>query len=104
MAAGSAVREITWGLWLRCHKFVNYVGFMAHTSRGFENMVQLFLGHADINTTHLYCELDIDMKRKILERSCPQNTTKKSRRWQNPNVLAFLDNLGKGGSTLATPS
>lgn len=68
------------------------------------NMVQLFLGHADINTTHLYCELDIDMKRKILEKSSPQSKTKKSQRWKNPNVLALLDNIGKGGPALAAPS
>ena len=54
------------------------------------NMVQLFLGHADINTTHAYCELDMDMKRKILGKSSPQSTTQKPPRWQRPASLGSI--------------
>ena len=30
------------------------------------NMVRLWIGHADINTTHMYVEIDMEMKQKIL--------------------------------------
>ena len=32
------------------------------------NMVSYWLGHADINTTHIYLEIDMAMKRKMLEK------------------------------------
>ena len=31
-------------------------------------MVSYWLGHADINTTHVYVEIDMEMKRRMLEK------------------------------------
>ncbi|MDJ0837041.1 MAG: tyrosine-type recombinase/integrase [Acidobacteriota bacterium] len=47
-------------------------------------MIQDFLGHADINTTHTYFEIDMDMKRKVLEKSSPQDRKQKPPRWKKP--------------------
>ena len=58
-------------------------------------MVRIWLGHADLNTTHAYVEIDMDMKRKILGTNpAPviQNSTKK---WHRPDILEWLDNLSK---------
>ncbi len=33
------------------------------------NMVSYWLGHADINTTHAYVEIDMEMKRRMLEKA-----------------------------------
>lgn len=61
------------------------------------NMVRLWLGHANINTTHIYAEIDMAMKRKILETNHPPATDKKgnSQKWQSPDVLKWLDDLTK---------
>ena len=60
------------------------------------NMVSYWLGHADINTTHIYVEIDMDMKRRMLE-NCYLPETKKSkpRKWQKPSILKWLDDLSK---------
>lgn len=62
------------------------------------NMVKLWLGHADINTTHIYVEIDMEMKRKILD-TCqsPTNNTEKNktRTWQKPGILKWLNELSK---------
>ena len=60
------------------------------------NMVRLWLGHANINTTHIYVELDMDMKRKILGTTEPpalHDKQGKIPKWQNPGILEWLDNL-----------
>jgi len=50
------------------------------------------LGHANPNTTNLYIESDMEMKRQIIEKLNPPKTqTKKP--WRNPKILDFLDNL-----------
>lgn len=63
------------------------------------NMVRLWLGHANINTTHVYVEIDMDMKRKILRSTeAPVGSTGKKEKlpkWQNPDILTWLDNLSK---------
>ena len=62
------------------------------------NMVRLWLGHANINTTHLYVELDMDMKRKILGTTAPPASHDKQGKlpkWQKPNILEWLDNLSE---------
>jgi len=33
------------------------------------NMVSYWLGHADINTTHIYVEIDMEMKRRMLQKT-----------------------------------
>lgn len=59
------------------------------------NMVSYWLGHADTNTTHQYVEIDMEMKRKMLERCSPPTTRSAHRKWQQPKVLKWLDDLSK---------
>jgi integrase/recombinase XerD len=56
------------------------------------NMISYWLGHADINTTHIYIELDMDMKRKMLEKADAPKIKKKVP-WQKPSILQWLDQL-----------
>ncbi len=67
------------------------------------NVVRLWLGHASLNTTHMYIEIDMRMKRKILSKSAPPSLKKEGKKWQQPNVLKWLDNLC-GESTLCEVS
>jgi len=53
-------------------------------------MVSFWIGHADINTTHIYIELDMDTKRKMLEKADAPKIRKKAQ-WQKPNILLWLD-------------
>lgn len=60
------------------------------------NMVAMWLGHADVNTTHAYAEINMEMKRKMLE-GCPAPADKKTRRqWQKPATIRWLDKLSGG--------
>ncbi len=62
------------------------------------NMVRLWLGHADINTTHIYVEIDMDMKQKILNTTRPPQSDKvkaKYSKWKDPDILKWLDELTK---------
>jgi len=58
------------------------------------NMVSHWLGHADINTTHIYVEIDMEMKRQMLQKIGPPDV-KKSLPWQKPDVLQWLKELSK---------
>ena len=60
-------------------------------------VVKDWLGHADVNTTHGYVEIDLKMKRKALEAcQAPQTqTTQHQARWQQPDLLKWLDELTK---------
>ena len=58
------------------------------------NMVSYWLGHADINTTHIYVEIDMEMKRQMLQKAGPPDV-KKPLPWQKPNVLQWLNALAK---------
>ena len=61
------------------------------------SVVKDWLGHADVNTTHGYVEIDMKMKRKALQAAQPPNVKKQKRRprWTKPNVLQWLDELSK---------
>ncbi len=60
------------------------------------NVVCDWLGHASINTTHMYVEIDMEMKRRMLQSiEAPQVNTKPTK-WQNPGILKWLDDLSKG--------
>jgi site-specific recombinase XerD len=54
--------------------------------------VSSWLGHAHIDTTHIYAEIDMDMKRKMLEKGDAPKIRKKAL-WQKPNILKWLDQL-----------
>jgi site-specific recombinase XerD len=59
------------------------------------NMVSYWLGHADINTTHIYVEIDMEMKRRMLQ-TTEAPAVKKPLPWQKPDVLQWLSALAKG--------
>jgi site-specific recombinase XerD len=60
------------------------------------SVVKDWMGHADLNTTHGYVEINMKMKRKALE-ACesPQVRTrsKRRRKWEKPGILQWLDEL-----------
>jgi site-specific recombinase XerD len=58
------------------------------------NMVSYWLGHADINTTHIYIEIDLDMKRKMLAKAAAP-IVNKTLPWQKPEVLQWLAKIAK---------
>ncbi|PXF55159.1 MAG: integrase [Deltaproteobacteria bacterium] len=58
------------------------------------NMISYWLGHADINTTHIYVEIDMEMKRQMLQKAGPPDV-KKPLPWQKPDVLQWLNTLAK---------
>lgn len=58
------------------------------------NMVSYWLGHADINTTHIYLEIDMEMKRRMLEKA-DAPAIKKKELWHKPDILQWLNNLAK---------
>ncbi|HUX00899.1 MAG: site-specific integrase [Phycisphaerae bacterium] len=62
------------------------------------NMVKLWLGHANLNTTHAYADIDMEMKRKILNSTIPPASGDNGDgqpRWQKPQILEWLDSLSK---------
>lgn len=56
------------------------------------NMVSYWLGHADINTTHVYLEIDMTMKRRMIEKADAPALTK-PRPWKTPDMLEWLRRL-----------
>ena len=60
------------------------------------NMIRSWLGHASIETTHGYVEIDLEMKRKTLqsaEKLIPKQG-KRGRSWQKtPDILSWLSGL-----------
>jgi integrase/recombinase XerD len=58
------------------------------------NMVSYWLGHADLNTTHIYVEIDMEMKRKMIAKAGAPKIGKKAS-WHKPHVLQWLDRLAK---------
>ena len=58
------------------------------------NTISYWLGHADINTTHVCLEIDMEMKRRMLERTDAPNI-KAETPWHQPNILQWLNNLAK---------
>lgn len=59
------------------------------------NMISYWLGHADINTTHIYVEIDMEMKRRMLQKAGAP-VVKKPLPWQKPDILQWLSTLAKG--------
>ncbi len=58
------------------------------------NMVSYWLGHVDINTTHIYVEIDMEMKRKMLSKAGAPELGKKAP-WQKPHMIQWLERLTK---------
>lgn len=58
------------------------------------NMVSYWLGHVDINTTHIYVEIDMEMKQKMIAKAGAPDVDNKAP-WQQPHVLHWLNQLNK---------
>lgn len=56
------------------------------------NMVSYWLGHADINTTHIYVEIDMKMKCQMIDKAVAPEVIK-ARPWKKPTVLEWLNRL-----------
>lgn len=56
------------------------------------NMVSYWLGHADLNTTHLYVEIDMETKRKMLTKAGAPRISRKAP-WHRPYILEWLNQL-----------
>jgi integrase/recombinase XerD len=56
-------------------------------------MIALWLGHASMETTNKYVELNMEMKRSIIEGVEVPRGKKPPRKWQNPKTLKWLDSL-----------
>jgi hypothetical protein len=54
--------------------------------------VRAWLGHASIDTTHAYVEMDMDMKRAALAATTPQERRNQPS-WRQPDILAWLETL-----------
>jgi site-specific recombinase XerD len=57
------------------------------------NMVRLWLGHASLNTTHMYIDIDMVKKREILEKSRPPALVENEEKWDQPEILKWLDSF-----------
>jgi integrase/recombinase XerD len=60
------------------------------------NMIRSWLGHASIETTHGYVEIDLEMKRKTLqscEKLLPKSKTQGPSWHRDPNILDWLSKL-----------
>lgn len=56
------------------------------------NTIRAWLGHVNLETTNRYAEINLDMKRKILNKYLPISKTKRS--WkQNKNLVQWLESL-----------
>lgn len=62
------------------------------------NMIRLWLGHASLNTTHMYIEINMQMKREILKTNKPPKLKSKHNSWQQPKILQWLDELCRGST------
>ena len=59
------------------------------------NVVRLWLGHASLNTTHMYVEINMEMKKEILSKVQPPKLKQEVKMWQRPKILEWLDELCK---------
>jgi integrase/recombinase XerD len=58
------------------------------------NMISYWLGHTDINTTHVYLEIDMEMKRKMIEKAGAPAIQNRAP-WHSPEILEWLKELGR---------
>jgi integrase/recombinase XerC len=57
------------------------------------NVVRSWLGHASINTTHAYIEVDLQMKRAAIKACEPPGLSAAAPTWKDPDLLTWLDGL-----------
>jgi len=57
------------------------------------NTIRAWLGHASLDTTNIYAEVDLEMKTKALAH-CEILSTVDKKNWQeNPELMSFLKSL-----------
>ncbi len=66
------------------------------------NMVGYWLGHADLNTTHVYVEIDMEMKRQMLDKA-PAPAVDTTVPWKKPGLLDWLSRLAKAPELCGAP-
>ena len=54
------------------------------------NTIRGWLGHVSLDTTNVYAEIDLQMKAEALSKCEITANTVPSRRWRQPEVMAFL--------------
>ena len=67
------------------------------------SVIKDWLGHADLNTTHGYVEIDMKMKRKALETCQPPKvkmSMKAGPKWLKPGILEWLDDLSRSAGIM----
>jgi integrase/recombinase XerD len=54
-----------------------------------------WMGHTSVNTTNKYASMDLEMKRRALEKAKPltEKTPEQGRWHKEPNILAWLASL-----------
>ena len=57
------------------------------------NVVRLWLGHSSLNTTHMYIEINMEMKKEILSKMHPLKLKRKVKKWKTPKILKWLEEL-----------
>ncbi len=58
------------------------------------NTIRAWLGHASLNTTNVYAEVDLEMKAKALAKCDVKARAKNRKRWrENDGLMAFLRSL-----------
>jgi site-specific recombinase XerD len=57
------------------------------------NVVRSWLGHASIETTHAYVEIDLEMKQAALDACDPPGLKVRKPSWRDPDLLAWLEAL-----------
>jgi len=57
------------------------------------NVVRSWLGHASIETTHAYIEIDLQMKRTALDACRPPDLDSPPPTWTSPDLLTWLEAL-----------
>jgi len=57
------------------------------------NVVRSWLGHASIETTHAYVEIDLEMKRAAIEACAPPGIGSSAPTWRDPDLLTWLEAL-----------
>ncbi len=59
------------------------------------NTIRAWLGHVSLNTTHIYAEIDLEMKAKALAKcDIPESASDTIDNWSNnPKLMAFLKSL-----------
>jgi site-specific recombinase XerD len=56
-------------------------------------VIAMWLGHESVETTHIYLEADLEMKRKMLAKTSPAGSTTSSPYRPSDALLAFLQAL-----------